>query len=396
MKKSILTCVLIISSIIFSFSQSNFKKGYIITNKNDTVFGLIDFRTDHTNSLLCKFKYFENVPDTIYKPTDISSYRFIEEGKYYVSRTVEIDKILRTVFLEYLVQGIINLYYLPESNGYYFFENQKGEIISTTKNRDVIVENNKIKQDNRYKGVMSYVFKDYLPLAQETSKAEFDRRSMIEYTKEYHDKICDSGEKCIIFENDYKKKFTKLDFSVYGGFEYNNIKINYDLIPEMYSYSPVVGAVLNISSPRVLKSLSLFFDLNMSGIAGACDYINNNPDSVSYNQYSYNGIKATLNSGFKYTYEKGNFRPSVEAGISKTFFLNMKSVQLTEYPDDSPVSTIENEVLPNQSIVGIMAGVGVDYMIKKNKFIVARLIYSRNNNYYIRNTTIQFKFGYKF
>lgn len=88
------------------YAQSNYKQGYIITNENDTINGLIDFRTDRANSNVCKFKKSEKSDEQVFHPGEILGYRFIKEMKYYVSRTVEIDKIKQTVFLEYLVQGI--------------------------------------------------------------------------------------------------------------------------------------------------------------------------------------------------------------------------------------------------------------------------------------------------
>lgn len=387
MKKIILSILYILISIVSVYSQSNYKEGYIITNSNDTVFGLIDFRTDQTNSLVCKFKKDENTVEKSYSPGEILSYRFINEGKYYVSQTVVIDSLSRTVFLEFLVQGLLNLYYFPEGNGYYFFENKDGALVSITKKPDEIVEEYKLKEDNRYKGILSYISKDCIPLAVKTSKIKFNKESMIVFTKDYHDQMCDSGEKCIIFENDYKKKFTVFDFSFYSGVELNNTRIYIAEFTDMLSISPVIGADINVISPRISNSLNVTLGTSVSKIAGGCDFVTKN---MVYSQYKFSGIKTNFSAGLEYIYPKGKIRPAINGGLTYNRFLNLKSTLTTDY------DIFENKILIRNSTAGIKTGAGIDYKIKDNQFIVFRLMYFRHFNLFDMNETYQLKLGYKF
>jgi len=387
MKKIFFSCLYIIIPIVSIFSQSNYKEGYIITIKKDTVYGLIDFRTDHTNSLLCKFKDSEASPEKIYHPGEIDGYRFIHEGKYYVSKTIVIEGVQQNVFLEYLVQGMLNLYYLHQYNDYYFFENKDGSLVAITKKADVIRDNNKFVVDNRYKGMLTYIFRDCLPLAIKSSKAEFNKESMIVFTKDYHDQMCESGDKCIIFENDYKKKFTKFDFTVYSGFEFDKSKLYKIENSNMLSFSPVIGVGINISSPRLIKSLSIMLDATFSKIMGAYDY---SDKYLTYYQYKFSGIKSNFCTGLEYTYDKGKIRPVINAGISHSSFYDLKSTLKT----NTQIS--ENVLLLQNSSTGIKTGIGIDYQINGNQFIIVRFLYSRHVNYYDMNNTYQVKLGYKF
>ena len=390
MRKTILCCLYFIIPIISIYAQSNYKEGYVITLENDTIYGWIDFRTDHINSVQCKFKERITESEKVYHPGEIDAYRFVNEGKYYVSRTVEIDSIEKKVFLEYLVQGMMNLYYLPDGNGYYFFENKDGSLAAITKKPDEIMDNSKLKVDNRYKGMLSYIFRDCPPLSVESSDAGFDRKSMIVYTKSYHDQMCYSGEKCIIFENDYKKKFTKFDFSFFSGFELNDIKLLklYDInLPEMRSFSPVIGIGLNISSPRLVKSLSFIVDVTLSKIAGACDF---KQSYMTYSQYNFSAIKFNMGGGLEYIYHKGKIRPAINAGIYNSNFFNLKSTIKT----NSEIR--ENLILPPKFSTGIKAGLGVDYQLKNNKYIVVRILYLKHFDNFDLNHTYQLKLGYKF
>ncbi|MDD2797440.1 MAG: hypothetical protein PHV20_02495 [Bacteroidales bacterium] len=386
MKKITISISLFFGLLVSAFCQSNFKNGYIITNRNDTISGLIDFRTDEANSLICKFKLNEKNVEQMFQPGMIAGYRFINEGKYYVSHSIVIDSIQKTVFLEFLVQGLLNLYYLPEGNGYYFFENAKGEMISTTKKQDEITHERKIKTDTRYQGVLAYILKDDLPLATKTSEVFFDRKSMIEYTKRYHSDMCDSGDKCIIFENDYKKKFTKFDISFYSGIEFNEVKFDNINLTKMQSISPIIGVGLNISSPRSAKSLSLMFDATLSKIAGACDY----SYSLTYFQYRFSEMKANFTGGLEYIYPKGKFRPALNLGFSYRYFFNSENT-LTANSQNAAISK-----LAQLSSNGIYSGIGLDYQIKNNKFFIARLSYSKQTVEDVMNSAFQLKIGYKF
>jgi len=386
MKKLILSIILIFCFFTSTLCQSNYKDGYLITIGNDTLNGLIDFRTDHANSLVCKYKKDEKAAEKTYNPGEIAGYRFINEGKYYVSRTIVIDSLKRTVFLEFLVQGLLNLYYFPKGNGYYFFENKDGSLEALTKKADEIIDNSKFKVDDRFKSKLSYIFRDYLPLALNTSKAEYNKKSMIVLTKYYHDHMCKSGEKCIIFENDYKKNFTKFDFSAFSGFEFNDIQLNDINLPKMHSFYPIVGIGLNISSPRLIKSVSIMLDATLSKISGAFDFTNT---YMKYSQYNFSGIKSNFSVGLEYIYPKGKLRPAINAGISHDYFFNLNSTLKT----DSQIS--KNEILIQNSSKGIKTGLGVDYQIKGNQFITVRFLYSKHENYTNINNTYQLKLGYK-
>jgi len=385
MKKIIHCCLYIIIPVTSILAQSNYKEGYIITTDKDTVNGLLDFRTDYTNSFVCKFKENEKATEKIYYPNDIDGFRFLNEGKYYVSRTVEIDSLQKTVFLEFLVQGLLNLYYFPEGNGYYFFESQNGEMISITKKPEGIIDNSRITTDNKYKGIISYVFRDDLPLATQTSHIGFDRRSLIRYTNEYHNDMCESGEKCIIFENDYKKKFTKFDFSAYSGFEFNNVEIKNVNLSKMLSFSPVIGAGLNICSPRLIKSVSMKFDASLSKIAGACDY----SDGLSYFQYSFSGMKSNYFIGLEYIYHKGKIRPAFSTGFTYCYLFDLNFMFKQNYQISG------NNIYFNNTSPGIKTELGMDYQVKSNRYIILRFTYLLNKNYSYMNDTYQLKLGYK-
>jgi len=397
MKRITLSILFCLISIVTINAQSNYKKGFLVTNDNDTLIGLIDFRTDTENSLKCDFKINELDSTKTFYPGDIASFWFLDQGKRYESKNVILNNKPQVFFLEYLVQGIINLYYLGQDNGYYFFEKEDGSMVSMTKKPDEIIQST-IKEDNVYKGKLGYVFKDYFPLAQQTVNATFDRKSMIEFTEKYHEKMCESGESCIIFENDYKKKYTEYTFTLFSGFEYNSLNLRAEYFSNLYSKSPVIGAEVEFSDPRFSSALGLVLSFNLSKISGACDY---GVENKYYYRYDYSALKSTYNLGVKYKLVNSPFQPYFEVDFSQRFMMQMESSFRKDqfyYSGKVTSSYRENEILPETYIYGLTGGVGFDIPIKEKNYIAVKLMYERDIKYESLNkyTNYQLRIGYKF
>ncbi len=112
--KNLLLFGLLLSTGILN-AQMDFRPGYIISATGDTIFGQIDYRGDLAMSTVCKFR--DTAAEiTEYYPNDILAYRFID-SKYYVSREIN----SRKVFLEYLIKGKINIYYMRDDNGDHYY-----------------------------------------------------------------------------------------------------------------------------------------------------------------------------------------------------------------------------------------------------------------------------------
>lgn len=399
-----------ISTFIFFFifvitvnAQSNYKKGYIITNKNDTINGLIDFRSDIINCSLCKFKLSENAEEQIFYPNDLIAYRLIKEGKYYVSRTIKINNELQKVFLEYLVQGIKDLFYYPQDYGCYFIENEDGKMVAITKEPDKIIDNKYIT-DIKYKGRLAYIFRESKSVSKLAGNAFFNRKDMINLTKKYHSEICAPGEECIVFTNDYKKSFIEYDFSVYGGFQMVEVIFKENTLAEHFksakSIQPVIGGQLNISSPRFLKTLSMQIDASMSKLEGCEDYANETENIVIYEKYKFKSLMANGAIGFKYALPIiYKIRPTIEAGINYSHLLNSSNTLYQEIKGYDAVSQkkIDNYYSLPLNYYGFNGGAGFDYQLNKNHSVFCRVLF---NHIYTYDETsisnIQFKLGFTF
>lgn len=382
MKK--LLILLLIFPVTAVFSQSNFKEGYLITLTNDTVYGLIDFRTDYTNAEVCRFMKSPDAAVEAYLPGSIAGYRFVAEGKYYVSKKVVFENLNQTYFLEFLLQGLKNLYYLPFDKGIFFFEDKDGNMVGITRRPDQIIENYKLKVDNRYKGVMSYLFRDCMPLATETSRVGFDKASMIQFSREYHDRVCDTGESCIIFEHNYKRSFIQLDFTFFGGAELVNVKLTDINFPAMSSLSPYIGAGIQLSSPRFLKMLHYTLEGSLSALSVRSEH---NVYFLGQYVFGYQSIIGRLNTGFEYIHDKGRIRPALGAGLNAQILISPERT----YTKDNVY--LQTGPFMHSGLLGPAASVGVDVPLNDRTALSLRLLYAHQQSVFLKINTLQLRAG---
>jgi len=218
MKKTILLTFFLLQGV-FIFAQGNFKPGFVITNSGDTLRGWIDYRTPEMNSRICRFKAnLEDAEIQSFAPGEITGFRIPEEGKFYVTRTIEIRAGQpQTVFLEFLVKGMLNLFFFPYERSelnFFIFEDRLGNMTYTTQ-QSGIIENERgrfSREDNRFREIIAHNFQEFKSVQQEVQNMNFDRRSMINFAVNYHDALCTIGEECIVFEGRKSLPRAKVNF----------------------------------------------------------------------------------------------------------------------------------------------------------------------------------------
>ena len=332
-KKTILYRLILLNAFLLLIStiyaQSNYRPGFIITLQKDTVYGVIDYRSDKINATRCVFLPQDNSGDKpiTYHPFDILGYRFTDDGKYYVSKNVELQYgIPKPVFLEYLLQGMKSLYYYETEDDIpvYFVEDHNTLVkIDAPKLSRQTTSMQFKDQTDRYIPLLHYAFKDCPSLAPKIDRARFNRKEMMRITKEYHYAMCTSNEECIEFEAKEDKRSIQLDVTPYAGVIQYKVPSGSSI--GLYSspdLSYLAGVTLAISNRRWMSSLSGCFDLSFSRIASSAksfsDYNN------SYYTYKHSGTMLSGKLGIRYTYPKGIVRPFAELGLDVSGMVNAK------------------------------------------------------------------------
>lgn len=280
-------------------AQDNYQKGYIITNELDTLYGEINNKAYSINAKKCEFKENTNKKATVYYPNDILGYRF-ENGKYYLSKNVNLKGKDTILFLEYLIDGELDVYFLQSKNqqNHYYVSKGNEELKELIYKTEIISKNGKSyeKEHFYYVGVLKYFTSDCSSLENEIETIKKPtHKKLIKFSEKYHNMVC-KGQKCIIYEKNIPFIFT---VNLVGGMKFFKNKLNDHSNIEHNLY----GLNFYINNPRFSEKWHF-------GIG----YINEAKLKVDSLGSTYNYIKIPLT--YNYMHPKNGFSPTFSAGIN--------------------------------------------------------------------------------
>ncbi|MEI6062061.1 MAG: hypothetical protein WCR72_15270, partial [Bacteroidota bacterium] len=225
-------------------------------------------------------------------PDEIKAFRTIN-GKYYVSKRVEgITGKPRWYFLEFLVEGKLDLYVIGNSDRF-FIQKDNDSLLElndeAAKLKKIDGLEYKIK-DNRYVGVIKYYMADAPQLFPEIDHIEkLQQKDLVKLSMDYHKAVCNEYE-CV----NYAKSIAKVQykFEALSGANYHNAY-----------YTPQYGGLVHISQP--LRNERLFFKTGLLYSAR------------SYARKDFrNGTRYNLKipASFEYVFGKRAFKPTLDFG----------------------------------------------------------------------------------
>jgi hypothetical protein len=192
--KNILSIIFLVLTALLSFTtakaQHDFRPGYIVTYANDTIKGEIDYAPMKINSIMCNFRRDPTKPVKVYSTVDLIGYTFIN-GKRCLSKNVEINDIWARHFLECLIIGDINLYYLKNKGHDYYFIEQSSKIYEL-KNEYIAYIHEGVtysRESEEYKNILLAVLPDTLELSDKISRTYYNHKSLCELIIHYHELI---------------------------------------------------------------------------------------------------------------------------------------------------------------------------------------------------------------
>ena len=205
MKRNVVIPLLWFFICLSSVAQNEWKKGFVLKSEVDTLYGLLENWNSRVDARKCCFKSDLNSEVQIFYPDEIYGYRYLN-GKYYVSKQINAINTDKPVFIEYLTQSKVSLYYYKEHTSRYFIE--KDNVFYELKNTvRIITESNDLHYEvevKEYIGTLRYLFRD-ANMTDEIDKVHFTTKSLVDLVKKYHELAC-NDEVCII----YKKAPTKI------------------------------------------------------------------------------------------------------------------------------------------------------------------------------------------
>ncbi len=374
--------LLLIAGINSISGQSNFVPGMVITNRYDTLTGLIDSRGEIRNAKQCTFKQSEKSEEENYYPGDIFGYRY-ENGKFYVSREVPAADGTKKVFLELLVDGIADLYYYKDENEVHYYMEKPGEKLAELTNevKTVVLNTGQeiTRQSKRYLGALRVFLADCEEIQPEINKVEFNQKSLAGIAEEYHYYVCGPGEDCINYLKEIPK--LKVGFQAYvsvmsSSYHYKNggIYTEFDLNSGVY---PTFGVAAKLTLPRVNDRLSLNVMLEGGKINYDGTYIEDTGITVVYNEmYKRSGFVSSLFQ-FNYRLSGNKISPFFELGSGAQFLINEKSGRSKEITVNDVTTSYEeyDDVHYAPVIMLFRGGTGLAYKINGHNYLFAGINY---------------------
>jgi hypothetical protein len=271
-------------------AQSDFRDGFIINSKSDTIYGRIDYRGDLLMGKICKFKDVDNSVIT-YSADQILAFRFID-GKYYVSKEINGNHH----FLEFLINGKVNIYYLRDNDGdHYFIEKDEyglNEIFFEQEIR-TIDDKYRLYQSKKHIGLLTYYMQDAPELQRKINGIiKPEHQNLMKLAEDYHNVVC-KDEECIIYEK--SQPILKVNFEVLGGV------VNYENVLGLNDKFYFQGGIIaNIWMPRINEKIYFRTGLLRSSI----------------NEYRGEKVLYKIPLQIEYIYSKYLITPKVALGIN--------------------------------------------------------------------------------
>lgn len=363
MKIKIALLFIVIISTKFVLAQSDFQSGFIVNNSGDTIKGFVDWKKNTINSRYCKFKKVENSDLVTYLPTEIQSYG-ITNQKLYVSKIVNLDDKQDTLFLEYLVNGIVNLYYLKKpANDLYFIE--KDDVLVELSNDEIsYIDQTGVeysKNSNNYQGVLLFLMNDTPDLTNKISQTTFDHKSLINTTVNYHNMVCDDYS-CV----DYTKQLNSSFFiEPHIGAIYSKLVID-DMEGASIDFRPIFGVKFNYRPGLLKDSWKMVVGVNYYKSYYDSSFIEKNLNGISIDRnyiIEYHALNIPIY--IEYNILKKDQGPYVAFGMNSLFAIQSEG----DIRRTTRSGVFEEPFDFRTFNIGILAGVGYNVELSNKNYI---------------------------
>jgi len=373
----------------FSYGQTDFRPGYYVTHDLDTIYGLIDYRGDRRNTTSCNFRSSEDSDIVNFDPSDIKAYRFIQ-GKYFISKWVDVEDESQLYFVEYLVNGIANLYFYRDRTGdHYLIETREGNLIELVNEKQEVEHNgvSYVAKGYQQVGQLKASFSDCSEIQTEMNNVVLDHKSLINITEKYHNYVC-NGEECIVYQRDLPA--VRVTFAPTLGLSVSKLTITnsvyYERIDFPVDITPTIGLLVNLEAPRVNEKLAFQVGADILKNSYSGVYEDTRYSSGGYfHRAEVNTTSLRFMLAIKYKYPKGKIRPTLVVGPQFNYFLN----STVFYTLETPFNTNESEDTPLTNMtIGAFVAAGVDFKISEKHTAFCNLKILRTSGWQEEVTTI--------
>lgn len=344
------------------------RKAYVITNDYDTVPGFVDLKGYRSNSEACFFRDSRFSKQKVFAPGTISGYRIIND-RYFVSMNIPTINGSRVLFLDFLLDGILDLYYFRDSFGdNYCIEDANGRIFTLSdmdKVKEGRDENNSGETGDNFKSILKILMNDMPGIDARLQDAVLSHWYLTNLLRDYHN-FKTAGEAPVEYAAEPKPFSFRI--APYSTFIFENYKVSdqADLADFEFNnaYYPVFGLSAELSSPQKSGRLALLFNLEGGKRYYYGLYQYEDPFG-NYTQYSEAHLHQFILEGealLRFKLKGAVIDPTIFAGVAYNSIIEEDSRLEFDELNDGQVSS---QTVPYSMITkrwpGLLGGVGLMY-----------------------------------
>lgn len=346
MKKNLLL-ILAVFGLQICYGQTDFRTGFVVTQSQDTLLGLIDYHDGFFAHKSCAFKKSKTEEAITYTPLDITGYGFTG-GKYFESRPLAGANIWNAAFFEVIIRGMASLY----RHGNTFYATKESELHPLTNmSSEVYVNNRKLnKQTNQHIVVLNTLLFDCVEIRDDIQKVKDTERSFTELIEKYN--RC-KGQLSVTYKNNLP--WITVTLSPWAGV--NMPDLHFERYPSGYNHlnadfksslSPTAGASLALSSPRISDRMSFVIDIAyMQNTYRSSDVIVK-PLTTETNQITIDLKSIKVPVGIRFRLPQRQITPYLGAGVSRLFHVDSRAELDMEIERNGTKTTESEKALPSQ------------------------------------------------
>ena len=364
MKKNFtLAFIILLISCSKLIGQRDFRNGFIITLENDTINGMVDYRSNLKNYESCIFKNEQG--EIEYLPNQIIGFGYIQD-KFFYSQVIKDSFVEALVFGDLSLYKSYNMYHLKKDTNLYHLEfvREEFEINRVTR----------IREDNKWRGIISYLISDCINNSGSLiENIGFVEKSLTRIIVKYNK--CKESE---FIEFKAAKQWTKLDYGASIGISRTLIKTQdniglFSYLDNSYtSTNPSVGVFISISSPRITDKIAFQSELHFMRSSYSSLVIVNG-SITGYHDTFIDLSTISIPLSFNYRFPEKKYGLYIQFGINFDNHIHSETRLLSEQVAGNVVNTFPEtsafEINSNQ--VGYWGGIGILKSFSRYKGTIA-------------------------
>lgn len=348
----ILIIIYFVSSTSILLAQSDFRPGYFINPKGDTISGLIQYKENKSQFYSVKYKPSEEKAIDL-DPYGATAYGFTG-GRQFVSREVSTESGKSRVYLRTLIRGKATLYRFLDRYFAHVEEHEFSELKNTKK--IIVVDDRRMNKDSReYIGLLTVYFGDCNNVLSNLNTLSLTEKELINIFKEYNTCV---GSENISYEEG--KAWSEWNFGLHAGSSYSRLAFNPndnppDHLTKNLTNTSVIGGVdVYFKTPRFSERFSFRSGLQFIKTNYEKQHTTTFFSSTRNHDVSISITQLKFPLGLMY-----DFPGRMYMGFNLTFtkHLSTSSNYILEVDDGNSITTSESTAL---DIRGDQLGVSLD------------------------------------